>query len=88
MPPQYEDWRLAYEDSLQAFKDQHQDAAPDEPRTIWQLDGALLAVPINEANRGVSVQQLSGPSSVTLARRSETIHLIKLEEMLSYKTPS
>jgi len=29
--------------ALWAFEDQRQEAAPEEPRTIWQLDGLLLA---------------------------------------------
>lgn len=66
--------------ALRAFEDQRQEAAPEEPRTIWQLDGPLLAMPSKETNRGASILQLqktyagdpSGPSSTTRSRRPAT----------------
>ena len=60
-PAENMSWRICSQtynnssnDVLQAFKDQHQDAAPDEPRTIWQLDRALTATPGMDADRIVS----------------------------------
>ena len=37
---EYDDWHLTSIDSLQAFREQREDADPDADLKIWQLDGA------------------------------------------------
>jgi len=47
---EYDDWHLTSTDSLQAFREQREDADPDADLKIRQLDGALLSTPAMETN--------------------------------------
>jgi hypothetical protein len=67
------------------FEDKRQEAAPEEPRTIWRLDGPLLARRLHLAvPEGLCWQYLwpflDDPTS-------KTRHLINLEEFTDCGTP-
>ena len=59
LPAKFDDWDKTSNDVVLAFKDQRQDAAPVEPRTIWQLDGTLTATPGMDVDRVLSFTRIS-----------------------------
>ena len=61
------------------FEDQRQEAAPEEPRTIWQLDGPLLAMRLHlAAPEGLCWQHLwPFLDDPTLETRPRGVHRVR-----------
>ena len=76
---EYNDWHLTSTDSLQAFREQREDADPDADLKIWQLDGALLSTPAMEANQSNS-RPLPPVWPFLDDPVAETLHLLNLKE--------